>query len=146
MFTSTGILRYDCNRGKYVEPWWALLECDDQIANYYTWQLKKRGIEVVSNSKSLWGTHISVMKGETPPQPESWKKYKGFEVEFNYTHLIRHDNGEHAWVDVYSEDLSAIRQELGFPSKSWYHMTIGRLVRPYTHSLENLPELGRSCG
>lgn len=136
MHTSTGILRYDCNQGKYVEPWWALLECDQQIADYYTWHLKKRGIEVVSNSKGLWGTHISVMKGETPPHPEFWKKYQGYEVEFNYTHLIRHDNGEHAWVDVYSEDLSAIRQELGFPFKPWYHLTIGRLVRPYTHSLD----------
>ena len=133
MHTSTGILRYDCNAGKYVEPWWALLQCDQQIADYYTWQLNRYGIEVISNSKGLWGSHISVMKGETPLHPEPWRKYEGFEVEFHYTHLIRHENGEHAWVDVYSEQLSSIRIELGFVAKPWYHLTIGRLVRPYNY-------------
>jgi hypothetical protein len=131
MFTSTGILRYNVMQGKYSQPWWALLECDDQIADYYAWQLKRRGIEVHSNASGLWGTHVSVLKGDPPPDPTAWGRYEGYEVEFNYTHLIRYDNGEHAWVDVYSEDLSAIRQELGFPFKPWYHLTVGRLVRPH---------------
>lgn len=132
MFTSTGVLQYDPGLGqKKFEPWWALLLCDNEISRYYAWQLKRQGVEVYGNDKGLWKTHISVMKGDIPPDSTLWRKYDGYEVEFNYTHLIRHDNGEHAWVDVYSEDLSAIRQELGFPFKPWYHLTVGRLVRPY---------------
>lgn len=131
MFISTGILQYDPGLGaKHFDPWWALLLCDPEIVRYYSWQLKKYGVEVYSNDKGLWGTHVSVLKGDIPPDPSLWKKYQGYEVEFHYNHLIRVDNGEHAWVDVYSEDLSAIRQELGFPFKPWYHLTVGRLVRP----------------
>ena len=130
MFTSTGILQYDPGRGlKHYDPWWALLVCDDQLSQYYAWQLKSYGVPVHPNDKGLWGTHVSVFKGEVPPDNTAWGKYQGYEIEFHYNHLVRYDNGKHAWVDVYSEDLSAIREELGFPQKFWYHLTVGRLVR-----------------
>jgi hypothetical protein len=137
MFTSTGILQYDPGKGlKHYEPWWALLLCDDEIARYYSWQLKKHGVEVFPNNTGLWGTHVSVMKGEVPPDVSAWGKYEGYEVEFHFSHLIRFENGKHAWVDVYSEDLSAIREELGFVFKPWYHLTVGRLMRPYTQNID----------
>lgn len=70
MFTSTGILHYDPGQGqKHYEPWWALLVCDDEVARYYAWQLKKHGVEVYPNDKGLWGTHVSVLKGEAPLDP-----------------------------------------------------------------------------
>ena len=124
MFTSIGVLHYDPKQGKNYDPWWALLECDEQIADYYSWQLKKFGVEVWPNSKGLWGTHVSVLKGEPVPNPEAWAKYEGYQ-------MIRYDNGKHAWVDVYSEHLSTIRMELGFPEKFWYHLTVGRLAKPW---------------
>lgn len=137
MFTSSGILQYDPGKGnKKFEPNWALLICDDEISSYYTWHLKRHGWETFSNDKGLWGTHISVMKGEEIPNPTNWGKYEGYEVEFHYNHIIRFDNGKHAWIDIYSEDLSAIREELGFTFKPWYHLTIGRLMRPYVHNLD----------
>jgi hypothetical protein len=136
MFTSTGILHYDPLPGsKHYEPWWGLLQCDDQIAKYYTWHLKRHGVEV--DPANLWGVHVSILKGESPPKPEVWGKYEDYEVEFHYNHLIRYDNGKHAWVDVYSEDLSKIREELGFAPKFWYHLTIGRLIRPYEVDFTN---------
>lgn len=132
MFTSTGILQYDPGKGdKHFDPWWALLTCDDEIARYYAWFLKRYGLEVHPNNKGLWGTHISILKGEVPPDTSNWGKYDGFEVEFNYNHIVRFDNGKHAWVDVYSEDLSAIREMMGFPAKPWFHLTIGRLKHFY---------------
>jgi len=132
MFSSTGILHYDPGVGtKNFDAHWAILLCDDEIARYYAWFLKKRGVELFSNDKGLWKTHVSVLKGDEPPNPTAWKKYEGYEVEFHYTHLVRYDNGKHAWVDVYSEELSAIRQELGFVAKPWYHLTVGRLIRPF---------------
>jgi hypothetical protein len=132
MFTSTGILYYDPGKDlKKFDPWWALLLCDNELSRYYAWLFKRQGMEVFSNDNGLWKTHISVMKGDVPPNPEAWAKYDGQEVEFNHSHIIRSENGEHAWIDVYSEDLSSIRQELGFVFKPWFHMTVGRLVRPY---------------
>jgi len=137
MFTSTGILHYDPGQGqKHYDPWWALLLCDDELARYYSWLLKRRGVEIFPNDKGLWGTHVSVLKGDVPPDTSKWAKYEGYEVEFHYNHLVRYDNGKHAWTDVYSEDLSAIRQELGFDAKPWYHLTVGRLVRPFEVSFE----------
>lgn len=132
MFTSSGILQYDPRSGtKHDEAWWALLICDNELSRYYARLLKSHGVEVYPNDKSLWGTHISVLKGAEPPNPVAWGKYDGYEVEFHYNHLVRYDNGKHAWVDIYSDDLSYIRQELGFDAKPWYHLTIGRLVRPF---------------
>lgn len=132
MFTSTGILQYDPGKGtKQFDPGWVLLTCDDEIARYYTWHLKRYGVEIYPNDKGLWGTHISILKGEPVPDNTSWGKYDGYEIEFHYNHVIRFDNGKHAWVDIYSEDLSAIIEMMGFPAKPWYHLTIGRLVRPY---------------
>jgi hypothetical protein len=137
MFTSTGIFQYDPGKGsKKFVPHWGLLTCDNDISAYYSWLLKRNGMELHPNDKGLWGTHVSVLKGEAPPKPEHWGKYEGYEVKFHYSHLIRFENGKHAWVDVYSEDLSAIRQELGFVFKPWYHLTIGRLVRPFDHLLD----------
>lgn len=137
MFTSTGILQYDPGKGsKHFDPWWALLTCDNDIARYYSWLCRKHGLELYPNDTGLWGAHISVLKGDAPSNIQDWGKYEGYEVEFHYSHLIRYENGKHAWVDVYSEDLSAIRQELGFQFKPWYHLTVGRLVRPFTHDLD----------
>lgn len=139
MLTSTGILQYDPGKGtKQFDPWWALLNCDDEISRYYAWQMKHHGIELYSNNHGLWKTHVSVLKGDAPSDASLWAKYDGFEVEFHYNHIIRYDNGKHAWVDVYSEDLSKIREELGFPPKYWYHLTVGRLVKPFNIETEKL--------
>jgi hypothetical protein len=133
MHTSTGIFEYDAGMGhKHYDPWWGLLYCDEGITQYYAWLMRRHGIETYSNDLGLWGAHISVLKGEIPPKPELWGKYQDYEVQFHYSHIVRSENGKHAWVDVYSEELSAIREELGFPFKPWFHLTIGRLVRPIT--------------
>ena len=133
MFTSSGILQYDPGQGsKQFDPNWAILICDDELSRYYSWFLKRYGIETFSNDKGLWKTHVSVMKGDAIQNPVNWAKYDGYEVEFHYNHIVRFDNGKHAWLDVYSEDLAALREELGFDFKPWYHLTVGRFVRPYT--------------
>lgn len=81
MFSSSGILRFDPKKGtKHYIANWCLLECDEGIAEHYSWHLKKYGLE--SNSKSLWGTHISIVKGEVIPDPSTWGSLEGMEVEF----------------------------------------------------------------
>lgn len=123
--TGTGYLVFDPLRGtKHFEPWWALLACDDQIPRYYAWFLARQGKPVWVTG--LWGTHVSVVKHEEPPDKAAWGV--GGEVEFRYTPQVRWDNGKHAWLDVYSPALSQVRTSLGLPAKEWFHLTIGRLA------------------
>lgn len=129
MFQSSGILHFDPLKGtRHFEEFWGLVQCEQDLAKYYAWHLNKFGIEV--NIANLWGIHISLLKGEEVPK-DTWnsltKELEGLEIDFYYNHLIRFDNGKHAWVDVYSEDLSKVRKLFGFAPKPWFHMTIGRL-------------------
>lgn len=121
--SGTGTITFDMHRGtKHFEPWWALVICDDEIIRYYAWFLKKWGKPV--DLSTLWKTHISWIKGDEPPHKRMWGKRQM--VKFYYTNQIRFDNHKHAWLDVYSPDLSNLRQELGLPAKERYHLTIGR--------------------
>lgn len=125
----TGRLIFDPLQGtKHFDPWWVLLVCDksDEIQKYYAWHLKKYGRNVML--AKLWGTHVSVVKGhlEEPSNKELWGKIDR-EVEFNYAHTVRCDNGKHAWLDVYSPEISDIRVSLGLAPKEWFHLTIGTL-------------------
>jgi hypothetical protein len=122
---SEGQLVFDPKRGtKYFEPWWALLACDQDIARFYAWLLKKHGLPTQKNG--LWGAHVSVIKGDEPPEKNLWGKPHKL-IEFWYTNQIRWDNGVHAWLDVCCPQMSAIRQSMGLPPKDFYHMTLGRL-------------------
>lgn len=125
-FRSEGTLRVDPGHGtKHFEPWWALVACDDQIVRYYGWLLKRRGCAVDFNR--LWGAHISAVKGAEPLDKGVWCGLEGRAVEFWYSNQIRTDNGVHAWLDVFSPDLAAVRRELGVFDKIFFHLTLGRL-------------------
>lgn len=121
-----GRLVFDPLQGtKHFDPWWMLLVIDDEgILDYYSYWLKRVGEHV--HKTKLWGTHVSVIKHEEPPDKALWGRDWG-DVSFHYAHTVRRDNGRHAWVDVYSPELSSIRQSLGLPAKEWFHLTIGRL-------------------
>lgn len=122
---STGLLRFDPLQGtKHFDPWWALLMCDTGIIKFYAWLLKKYGIP--TDPSTLWGTHISVIKGHEPVNKELWGK-KFEPVEFWYSNQIRWDNKKHAWLDVYSSKMSEIRQSMGLAPKCNFHLTIGLL-------------------
>jgi len=126
MYHGTGTIQFDPLKGtKHFDPWWALLVCDKGIADYYAWFLKRYGIEV--NTASPWGTHISIIKGDCPPDLADWGKHEGEEMRFEFKNFVRYDNGKHAWLDVYSQDLSDFRQDLGLSEKKWFHLTVGRL-------------------
>lgn len=121
----TGKLIFDPKEGtKHFKPWWMLVSCDQGIVDLYRWFLKKYGLPTMPNK--LWGPHISVIKHEEPPSKHLWQKLDD-EVEFRYSTNIRWDNDCHAWLDVYSPDLSLIRQEMGLRAKEWFHLTLGRL-------------------
>lgn len=107
-------------------PWWALLRCDPGIIGFYGWLCKKHGIPLI---KPRDGAHISVVKGEEPQHRQLWGCPRPT-VALWYAAHVRYDNGRHAWLDVWSDDLNALRADLGLPPKinMSYHMTLGQLA------------------
>jgi hypothetical protein len=125
-YRSLGALHFDPKKDtKHFEPWWVLLLCDDGIVTLYRWFLKTYGLDTEPNR--LWGAHVSVIKGQEPTKKELWGTKEGQRVEFWYTDQIRWDNEKHAWLDCFSPEMSNIRQEMGLPGKSFFHLTLGRL-------------------
>jgi hypothetical protein len=126
---STGRITYDPGKGtRHFDPWYALLECDEGIVDYLSWHLRRRGIALQKGSR--WGAHVTFVRGEQPPRPELWGEAAGEEVAFTYSHVVRWDNGFHAWVDVWCPRLTEVRSRLGLTGKTGakYHLTLGRLA------------------
>lgn len=130
---STGTLIYDPHgrasdsRDKVSEPWWLLLMCDQGIVDYANYWLRKRGIYL--HKYSLYGSHVSVVKGEEPPNKELWKKYHGKKIKFQYSNEYN-TNQNYWWTFINCPELSEIRKELGLspdPPYFRFHLTVGRL-------------------
>lgn len=126
-FQSTGVITYDPPRpGLKNRDWWCVVEADEDLANYYRWQLERRySIKTLPPS---WGSHISIIRGETPAQDKQhlWTKYDGMKIEFEYTHDV-YGNGNFWWINIYNPMLPRIRDEFGFPSNWGQHLTVARL-------------------
>ncbi|HJZ57286.1 MAG TPA: hypothetical protein VKE74_20115 [Gemmataceae bacterium] len=126
---STGVIQFDPGIGtRHFEPWWALLACDPGIVDYYSWLLLRHGIAL--HRGSHWGPHVCFIRGQEPPDKAAWGRASGA-IPFRYSNRVRWDNGRHAWLDVWSPELAAVRESLGFPAgKTTFHLTLGRLVFP----------------
>ena len=125
---SIGTVVFDPGKGTGdFDPWWVILRCDTSIVDYYARMSLGYGRPVTRNK--LWGSHISVIKGEVPTKLEAWGKDYGA-VKFYYAHYVRCDNNCHAWVDVWCDKLHELRSDLGLPPKTKmsFHLTIGRLA------------------
>ena len=135
MFYSTGRLIYDPTLALNVkttkEPYWLILDCDNQIARYYRWLVRKH-LYLDWLIGPAWGAHISIIRGETPTHPEFWGQENGKLLHFEYSGEVR-NNGKHYWLDVVSPQISDVRERLGLgrkPKFSNFHLTIGNLDIP----------------
>ncbi|MBY0461122.1 MAG: hypothetical protein K2V38_27690 [Gemmataceae bacterium] len=127
---SVGRVQFDPGLNtRAFEPWWVLLTCDPGIVDYYAWLLRRHGVAI--HKGSAFGPHVSVVKGEEPPEKGAWGVDPG-PLAFRYSNVVRWDNGRHAWLDVWSPDLADLRARLGFggPPKMSFHLTLGRMVFP----------------
>lgn len=109
------------------KPWWMIATCEGDLTEYYAWFVKQRtGIMI---QRPAWGAHISVIRGEEPPNKELWGKHQGKEITVIYDPDVR-TNGEHWWMRVHSADLLDIREEIGLPKFGMFnlHLTIGRPI------------------
>lgn len=85
----------------------------------------------------MYPAHISVVRNETPPRMDLWRKHDGRTVEFVYHSWIY--NGEvYWWLNVFSLELEEIRIELGLSVVEHYiqppagfrktfHITLGNM-------------------
>ncbi len=145
MHKSIGYLEYDpVSPTTRFDPWWLIIRCDDQLAALYQSFVYKDARKLITSqdaygignwlfyikniklTKSVWGSHISVIRGEEPPNKQFWKKYQGKEIEFSYIPMTQ-TNGCHYWLPVSSSNIDDIRLELGLPAQPLapFHLTIG---------------------
>jgi len=113
------------------DPTWVILECDEEIINYYKWFLNKKGVKVDS---PMWGSHISIIKGSTwdkidVEHEEKWGYNNGQILEFQYGDLVT--NGVHWWLEAHSKQLEVMRQSLGLNTHTGFgfHVTIGKISK-----------------
>lgn len=163
MLQSFGYLNYDPkNILTRYEDWWLILRCDEGLTAYYrkwvereypikvdsqdwlkkaeldenqsSWLITQHGVKI---NKSVWGSHVSVIRGEVPRNKSVWSKYQNKKIMFEYDPAYLNTNGKHWWFRIFSPQLEQIRKELGLTSqprsfnsngKSYlnpFHITIG---------------------
>jgi hypothetical protein len=135
-FRDTGLIVYDPNRGtmKTRITNWCVLQVDKEITRYYRWWVRNHlwtKLEVPS-----YDAHCSCVRGEfiQSDKLSLWKKYHGKTISFEYDNEIRsktksHESGAttHYFINVYSKQIDALRDELGLKVYTHYHITIGKL-------------------
>jgi hypothetical protein len=145
-YKSYGYLKYDpISETTRQDPWWLVVMCPMGLALFYQWLIEREASKIRNSKdllgvgdfpvmsrgvrvhKSVWGPHISLVRGEKPLNKKAWNKYDGKKVYFEYTPMVG-TNGCHYWLPVYSDEFVKIREELGLSKepRAPFHFTIGR--------------------
>ena len=107
LYKSIGTLRYGFTH--------LVVDVDPEITRYYRALLPK----YVEIQPQMYPAHISVVRKETPPKIELWRKYEGQKIEFNYNPVV-HEGSVYFWLNVFCQQLEKIRVELGLEIHSPY--------------------------
>ena len=128
MFQATGRIRY--SEHKEDAKWWMVVDCDPEIGKYYRSLFAITHYHCKTLFRPAWEAHISVIRGEKPPNDKChlWRKYDGQLVKYYYDSQARGDD-VYVWLDVECDFLLDIREEMGLPRHPMYslHLTIGNL-------------------
>ena len=130
LFRSVGILRYS-QTGVNLR-----VEVDQGIADYYRSLIPKS----IKPNRQAYPAHISVVRKETVPRMDLWRKYEGEELEFHYSPMI-HSGTVYCWLNCFSTKLEEIRLELGLPVSSEYTRPPEGYVKCFHCTLGNYKEL-----
>lgn len=111
---------------------WLVVMCDDEISKYYRHLFSKdypyvNGERVGKLTRPVWGTHISVIRGERIPNMNLWGIDANKIIEFEYEAGVI-DNGEYYWLKAKCPYLSDLREKYGLHKEPrfGFHLTIGR--------------------
>lgn len=111
---------------------WLVVMCDDEISSYYRHLYAKtypflNGDRKGKLTRPVWGTHISVIRGEKIPNQKLWGLDSNKLVEFEYEPGVI-DNVEYYWLKAKCEYLAELRVKYGLnpEPRFGFHLTIGR--------------------
>ena len=132
---STGKLVYSPRTHLASSDRWLVLMCDDEISKYYrhlyTFEYPYlHGERSGKLTRPVWGTHISIIRGERIPNFKLWRLDENKIVEFEYEPGVK-DNGEYYWLKVTCPYLEDLREKYGLSRhpQFGYHLTIGRTTQ-----------------
>ena len=121
-----GILRYsDVDAGHRPQ---AAVYLPREFGRYYFSLIPKE----LNAQPQAYEPHITVVRTgkETPPNMDVWGEHEGQQVEFTYSPAIQSD-GTYFYLDVESDRIGDIREELGLPRYRYdnkgYHITVGNI-------------------
>src|SRR4051812_19721164 len=89
--------------------WWLTIDCDPELGRYLRQLYAMATYRTCTIQAPLWGTHISVSRGEEPPDPSGWGRLQGAEVEFDYEPGVRETDG-YLWAAVTCERALGVRE------------------------------------
>lgn len=128
MYTLEGKIVYDPKIDGSEKPWFVTcrLTTHDDLFNLHKYWINK--MLKMKVQPSLWGPHITIVRGEEPFNKSRWKEYDGLTTQFEVVYPLK-DNGFYFWYEVRSELFSKIREDLGLrPPRSPFHLTIARFA------------------
>lgn len=135
MIKSTGQLVYTPKTHLASSDRWLVLMCDDEISKYYrhlyTLQYPYLNAERCGKlTRPVWGTHISIIRGEKIPNNHLWGLEKNTIVEFEYDPGVK-DNGEYYWLSAKCNFILDLRERYGLSRHPRFglHLTIGRTTQ-----------------
>lgn len=101
----------------------------DDLDLYYQWFLRKQYGEYLYMNRPMYGLHVTVVAGNEhidKSKLKFWKTHQNevFDIEYDPSTLT--SNWAFWNIKVKSDDLMAIRKELGLSSNFDFHITIGR--------------------
>jgi hypothetical protein len=109
---------------------WLVMMCDDEISNYYRAMFYKEYPWMGKLTRPVWGTHISIIRGEYVPNNQLWGLDANKLVDFEYEGGVL-DNKEYYWLKVKCPYLSNLRVQYGLPPEPrfGFHLTVGRTTQ-----------------
>lgn len=128
---ATGVIEYDPPRDdmKKKKDYWCVLNMSNDLVKLYQYFMKS--VKHVHMCDPAWGSHVSIVRGENPTNPEAWKKYNGKQLSIHYYPEIieikdAKKPGSFYVIEFESPELEEIRKELGLMAHKKFHLTIGR--------------------
>lgn len=130
MMKSVGKLVYSPRTHLASSERWLVMMCDDEISKYYRCLFYREFPWQGKLTRPVWGTHISVIRGEKVPNGNLWRLDENKIVEFEYEGGVQ-DNGEYYWLKVTCPYLSNLREKYGLSRdpRFGFHLTVGRTTQ-----------------
>jgi hypothetical protein len=109
---------------------WLVLMCDDEISLYYRALFYREFPWKGKLTRPVWGTHISIIRGEYIPKFDLWGLDANKIIDFEYEGGVI-DNNEYYWLKVKCPYLNDLRIKYGLSPEPrfGFHLTIGRTTQ-----------------